>query len=74
MGVLFFCFPEVSLADAFLAGSLIAYCVTITWGVYSWINSWLDGPENILVPALKNMERRNRRAARRSFFDNMFGF
>lgn len=74
MGVLFFCFPEVSLADAFLSGSLIAYCVTIGWGLYSWINSLLDGPENILVPALKNLERSNRRAARRSFFDNMFGW
>lgn len=74
MGVSFFCFPEVSLADAFLAGSLIAYCVTIGWGLYSWLNDLIDGPANILVPVLKNMERRSRRAARRSFFDNMFGF
>lgn len=73
-GILFICIPGVSLPDAFLAGSLIAYCVTICWGLYSWINSLLDGPENILVPALKNMQRRNRRAAMRSFFDNMFGF
>ena len=57
-----------------LNGLLIAYCVTIGWGLYSWINSLLDGPENILVPALKNLERSNRRAARRSFFDNMFGW
>lgn len=74
LGILLICIPEVSLADAFLVGSLIAYCVTIIWGVFSWLNSLLDGPENILVPALKNMERSNRRAARRSFFDNMFGF
>ena len=74
MGILFFCIPEVSLADAFLAGSLIAYCVTICWGVYSWLNDLLDGPENMLVPALKNMQRRNCHAARRSFFSNMFGF
>ena len=74
MGVLFFCFPEVSLADAFLAGSLIAYCVTIGWGLYSWLNDLIDGPANILVPALKNLQRRNRRAARRHFFDYMFGW
>lgn len=74
MGVLFFCFPEVSLADAFLACSLIAYCVTIGWGLYSWLNDLIDGPANILVPALKNLQRRNRRAARRHFFDYMFGW
>lgn len=37
-----------------------------SWGLYSWINFLLDGPENILVPALKNMQRRNRHAAMRS--------
>lgn len=42
------------MADAFLSGSLIAYCVTIGWGLYSWINSLLDGPEKVVqlsIPA-----------------------
>lgn len=74
MGILFFCFPEVKLADAFFAGLIIAYCVTACWSVYVWLNDLIDGPENILAPALKNLQRSNRRAARRSFFHNMFGF
>lgn len=74
MGILLFCFPEVKLADAFFAGLIVAYCVTSAWCVYSWISELIDGPKNILAPALKNLERRNRRAARKSFFDNMFGF
>ena len=74
MGILFFCFPEVKLADAFFAGLIIAYCVTTCWSVYVWLNDLIDGPENILAPALKNLQRSNRRAARRSFFHNMFGF
>ena len=74
MGILFFCFPEVKLADAFFAGLIIAYCVTACWSVYVWLNDLIDGPKNILEPALKSLQRSNRRAARRSFFDNMFGF
>ena len=74
MGILLFCFPEVKLADAFFTGLIIAYCVTAAWCAYSWISDLIDGPENILAPALKNLQRRNRRAARRSFFNNMFGF
>lgn len=74
MGILFFCFPEVKLADAFFAGLIIAYCVTACWSVYVWLNDLIDGPDNILAPALKNLQRSNRRAARRSFFHNMFGF
>lgn len=74
MGILFFCFPEVKLADAFFAGLIIAYCVTACWSVYVWLNDLIDGPENILEPALKSLQRSNRRAARRSFFHNMFGF
>ena len=41
---------------------------------HTLLNDLIDGPENMLIPVLKNMERRSRRAARRSFFDNMFGF
>lgn len=74
MGIFFFCFPEVSLSNAFLAGSLIAYCVTAAWGLYAWLDGLLSGPANILEPALKNLQRRNRRAARRSFFYYLFGF
>ena len=74
MGILLFCFPEVKLADAFFAGLIIAYCVTACWSVYVWLNDLIDGPENILVPALRSLQRSNRRAARRSFFHNMFGF
>ena len=74
MGILLFCFPEVKLADAFFVGLIVAYCVTSAWCAYSWISDLIDGPENILVPALKNLQRRNRRAARRSFFYYMFGF
>ena len=74
MGILLFCFPEVKLADAFFAGLIIAYCVTACWSVYVWLNDLIDGPKNILEPALKSLKRSNRRAARRSFFDNMFGF
>ena len=74
MGILLFCFPEVKLADAFFAGLIIAYCVTACWSVYVWLNDLIDGPKNILEPALKSLQRSNRRAARRSFFHNMFGF
>ena len=74
MGILLFCFPEVKLADAFFTGLITAYCVTSAWCAYSWISDLIDGPENILAPALKNLQRRNRRAARRSFFYYMFGF
>ena len=74
MGILFFCFPEVKLADAFFAGLIIAYCVTACWSVYVWLNDLIDGPENILEPALKSLQRSNRRMARKSFFHNMFGF
>lgn len=74
MGILLFCFPDVKLADAFFTGLITSYCVTAAWCVYSWVNELIDGPENILAPALKNLERRNRRIARRSFLDNMFGF
>ena len=74
MGILLFCFPKVKLADAFFAGLIIAYCVTACWSVYVWLNDLIDGPKNILEPALKSLQRSNRRAARRSFFDNMFGF
>lgn len=74
MGILFFCFPGVKLADAFFAGLIIAYCVTASWCVYAWLNDLLDGPKNILEPALKSLQRTNRRRARRSFFSNMFGF
>ena len=73
MGILIFCFPEVKLADAFFAGLIIAYCVTACWSVYVWLNDLIDGPKNILEPALKSLQRSNRRAARRSFFHNMFG-
>ena len=73
MGILLFCFPEVKLADAFFAGLIIAYCVTACWSVYVWLNDLIDGPKNILEPALKSLQRSNRRAARRSFFHNMFG-
>ena len=74
MGMLLFCFPEVKLADAFFTGLITAYCVTSAWCAYSWISDLIDGPENILAPALKNLQRSNRRAARRSFFYYMFGF
>jgi hypothetical protein len=74
MGILLFCFPEVKLADAFFVGLIIAYCVTSAWCVYYWLNELIDGPKNILAPALKNLQRRNRRTARRSFFYYMFGF
>jgi hypothetical protein len=74
MGILLFCFPEVKLADAFFTGLIIAYCVTACWCVYAWLNDLLDGPKNILEPALKSLQRTNRRRARRSFFSNMFGF
>ena len=74
MGILLFCFPEVKLADAFFAGLIIAYCVTACWSAYVWLNDLIDGPKNILEPALKSLQRSNRRAARRSFFHNMFGF
>jgi hypothetical protein len=74
MGILLFCFPGVKLADAFFAGLIIAYCVTACWCVYAWLNDLLDGPKNILEPALKSLQRTNRRRARRSFFSNMFGF
>ena len=74
MGILLFCFPEVKLADAFFAGLIIAYCVTACWSVYVWLNDLIDGPKNILEPALKSLQRSTRRAARRSFFHNMFGF
>ena len=73
MGILLFCFPEVKLADAFFAGLIIAYCVTACWSVYVWLNDLIDGPKNILEPALKSLQRSNRRAARRSFFHNMVG-
>ena len=73
MGILLFCFPGVKLADAFFAGLIIAYCVTACWSVYVWLNDLIDGPKNILEPALKSLQRSNRRAARRSFFHNMFG-
>ena len=53
MGILFFCFPEVKLADAFFAGLIIAYCVTACWSVYVWLNDLIDGPKNILEPTLK---------------------
>ena len=68
MSILLFCFPEVKLADAFFAGLIIAYCVTSAWWAYSRLNKLIDGPETILAPALKNLQRRSRRAARRSFF------
>ena len=74
MGILFFCFPEVKLADAFFLGLIIAYCVTACWSVYVWLNDLIDGPKNILEPALKSLQRSNRRMARKSFFHNMFGF
>ena len=74
MGILLFCFPEVKLADAFFTGLITAYCVTSAWCAYSWISDLIDGPENILVPALRSLQRSNRRAARRSFFYYMFGF
>ncbi len=74
MGIFFFCIPEVKLADAFFAGLIIAFSVTACWSVYVWLNKLIDGPENMLEPALKNLQRRNRRAARRSFFYYMFGF
>lgn len=74
MGILLFCFPQVKLADAFFAGLIIAYCVTACWSFYVWLNDLIDGPKNILEPALKSLQRSNRRAARRSFFHNMFGF
>ena len=74
MGIFLFCFPEVKLADAFFTGLITAYCVTSAWCAYYWISDLIDGPENILVPALRSLQRSNRRAARRSFFYYMFGF
>lgn len=73
MGILLFCFPEVKLADAFFAGLIVAYCVTVCWCVLSWLNDLVEGDDNILMPALRSLQRSNRRAARRSFFHNMFG-
>lgn len=74
MGILLFCIPGVALADAFLAGLIIAYCVTACWCVFAWLNDLISGGDNMLSPVLKSMERRSRRAARRSFFYYMFGF
>ena len=74
MGILFFCFPEVKLADAFFAGLIIAYCVTACWCVFAWLNDLFEDDGNILMPALKSLKRSNRRMARKSFFHNMFGF
>jgi hypothetical protein len=74
MGILLFCFPEVKLADAFLTGLIVAYCVTVCWCVLSWLNDLVEGDDNILMPALRSLQRSNRRMARKSFFHNMFGF
>jgi hypothetical protein len=74
MGILFFCFPEVKLADAFFAGLIITYCVTACWCVVAWLNDLFEDDGNILMPALKSLKRSNRRMARKSFFHNMFGF
>ena len=74
MGILFFCFPEVKLADAFFTGLIIAYCVTTCWCVFAWLNDLFEDDGNILMPALKSLKRSNRRMARKSFFHNMFGF
>ena len=74
MGILLFCIPGVALADAFLAGFIIAFCVTACWCVFAWLNDLIDGDDNILTPAHKSLQRRSRRIARQSFFYYMFGF
>ena len=74
MGILLFCFPKVKLADAFFFGLATAYCVTVCWGVLAWLNDLFEDDGNILMPAIKSLERLNRRLARKSFFHNMFGF
>ena len=65
MGILLFCFPEVKLADAFFIGLITAYCVSSAWCAYPWISDLIDGLENILIPALRSLQRSNRRAARK---------
>ena len=65
------CYDTVSTEDEDNGWS---NCLPYTFENGNLIRYELDGPENILVPALKNLERSNRRAARRSFFDNMFGW
>lgn len=73
-GILLVCIPDVPGPAAFLSGLIVAYFVTIGWGLYSWLNGLLEDDGNILMPALKSLRRTNRRMARKSFFSNMFGW
>lgn len=73
-GILLVCIPDMPGPAAFLSGLIVAYFVTIGWGLYSWLNGLLEDDGNILMPALKSLRRTNRRMARKSFFSNMFGW